>query len=72
MLEIRTINVFNPFTNEKELCICKLYVTTSNKNKFIGGELMAVVTEGGCELMDFINQDLIDEIEDDAIVEYAK
>ncbi len=72
MLKIMTIKVHSPFSDSKEDCLCALKVTLSDKGKFKGGELISAITMGNCELLSFLNQDKLDEIEDDCIVEYTK
>ena len=68
--EIANIKVYNPFTDEYVYCICSMEMSYEDNGKFEGGNLYSVITDGGLDLMDYLNDDKLDDIEQKFLEEY--
>lgn len=68
--EIMTVKVYNPFEDKFNFCECYMEMSHEDNGKFIGGNLYEVITEGGCDLMHFLNDDKLDDIEQECLESY--
>ena len=61
--EIKAISVINPYNDTMEDCTCYMELQYEDNGKFVGGNLHTVITEGGCDLFDYLKDEWLDEIE---------
>ena len=61
--ELMNLKVLSPFNDEFYLCQVKVEISREDNGKFVGGNLISVVTDGGHDLCEWLNQEKLDDIE---------
>ena len=61
--EVTQIKVYNPFQDEFEFVTATVEVQREDNGKFVGVNLSEAITEGGVDLMKYLSDDKLDEIE---------
>lgn len=68
--EIRTMKIFNPFSDEYEELICTFDMNLSKHFKLDKALVTSIVSEGGIELCDYLSQEKQDGISQDFMDEW--
>jgi len=68
--EAQTVKVYNPYNDEFIFPTAYADVSRESNGKFIGIEVVEVITEEGADLMPYLSKKAIDEIEVDYLREF--
>lgn len=68
--EVKHINIFNPFSGEDEELICTIELHFINKTGSRLATITKIVAETGDDIIDWINEGYVEELERDYVVKY--
>ena len=69
--ESKIMRVYNPYSDEYEDLVCEFQLHLNSKRKLDGVNISSIISNGGSELMDFLDPDKIpNSIEQDFLREW--